>query len=88
VRMSVQSSSVRGKDRPGTRPTNLSLNALLVDEARELGVNISLAATSGLEQAVAKRRAERWMNENASALASYNQYVEKNGLPLEKWRLF
>jgi antitoxin CcdA len=71
-----------------TRPTNLSLSISLVEEAKELGVNISLAAASGLEQAVAKRRAERWLQENAAALESYNRFVEKNGLPLEKHRLF
>jgi antitoxin CcdA len=70
------------------RPTNVSLNAALVEEAKGLGINISLAAASGLEKAVAKRRAERWVEENAAALASYNHYVEENGLPLEKSRLF
>jgi antitoxin CcdA len=71
-----------------TRPTNLSLNASLVDEAKALGVNVSLAATSGLEQAVAKRRAERWIEENESALQSYNAYIEQNGLPLGRFRPF
>jgi antitoxin CcdA len=70
------------------RPTNLSLSVSLVEEAKELGVNISLAAACGLEQAVAKRRAERWLQENAAALESYNRFVDKNGLPLEKHRLF
>lgn len=74
--------------RPVTRPTNLSLNAALVDEAKALGINISLAAASGLEQAVAKKRAERWIQENAAALDSYNEYVNRCGLPLEKSRLF
>jgi antitoxin CcdA len=74
--------------RGGARPTNVTLNVLLVEEAKALGVNISLAAASGLEQAVAKRRAERWLEENAAALASYNDYVEENGLPLEIFRLF
>ena len=71
-----------------TRATNLSLSAALVDEARQLGVNISLAAASGLERAVAQRRAERWLEENAAALNAYNDFVETNGLPLEKLRLF
>jgi antitoxin CcdA len=71
-----------------TRPTNLSLDAALVDEAKELGVNISMAAASGLAHAVAQKRAERWLEENAAALESYNAYVELNGLPLEKLRLF
>jgi antitoxin CcdA len=87
MRMNVQSTS-RSKRNAATRPTNLSLNAALVEEAKALGVNISLAAAAGLEQAVAKRRAERWIEENAAALDSYNEYVEKDGLPLEKSRLF
>jgi antitoxin CcdA len=78
----------RAKRSSGTRPTNVSLSAALVDEAKALGVNISLAAASGLEQAVARRRAERWAEENSDALDSYNAYVQKNGLPLEKLRLF
>lgn len=87
MRMNVQSTP-RSKRNAATRPTNLSLNAALVEEAKALGVNISLAAAAGLEQAVAKRRAERWIEENAAALDSYNEYVEKDGLPLEKSRLF
>jgi antitoxin CcdA len=88
MRMNESSTSRHPEHRAATRPTNLSLSAALVKEARELGVNISLAASSGLEQAVAKRRAERWVEENAAALDSYNAYVEKNGLPLERSRLF
>lgn len=80
--------SPRGSSRAGAKPTNLTLNAALVEEAKELGINISLAAAWGLEQAVAKVRAERWLDENSAALNSYNEYVEKNGLPLEKRRLF
>jgi antitoxin CcdA len=71
-----------------TRPTNVTLRADLVEEAKALGVNISLAAGVGLEQAVAKKRAALWLEENAVALESYNSFVDKNGLPLEKLRLF
>ena len=86
--MKMNSAAHGSKRRPTTRPTNLSLSAALVDEAKALGVNISLAAAAGLEEAVAKRRAERWIEENRGALDSYNAYVERNGLPLEKFRLF
>ena len=71
-----------------TRSTNLSLNASLVDEAKSLGVNLSAAANAGVEEAVMKRRAEKRLVENSSALESYNSYVVENGLPLEKLRLF
>jgi antitoxin CcdA len=87
MRMNIEPDSRRSKGGARARATNLSLSAALVDEAKALGVNISLAAASGLEQAVAKRRAEQWMEENAAALDSYNAYVERNGLPLEKSRL-
>ena len=70
------------------KPTNVSLDVALVQEAKELGVNISLAAAWGLEQAVAKTRAERWLEENRAALEAANSWVEANGLPLEKHRLF
>lgn len=71
-----------------TRPTNVSLDAALVEEAKELGVNISLASARGLEQAVKEARGKRWLEENREALDSYNEWVEANDLPLEKYRLF
>ena len=74
--------------RAHSRPTNVTLSAALVAEAKTLGINISAAAAAGLEEAVAKRRSERWLQENAEAIESFNAYVEKNGLPLEKSRLF
>ena len=74
--------------RSRNRPTNVTLSAALVAEAKALGVNISAAAASGLEQAVAKQRSERWLRESAEAIKSFNDYVEKNGLPLEKSRWF
>lgn len=71
-----------------TKPTNVSLDAALVEEAKQLGVNISLASAQGLEQAVKKARAKRWLEENREALESSNAWVEANGLPLAKYRLF
>ncbi len=83
-----QSRDIRTERGSGTRPTNVSLSASLVQEAKELGVNISSAASNGLKQAVAEKRAERWLEANTAALDDYNQYVEENGLPLTKSRLF
>ena len=71
-----------------TRPTNVSLDATLVAEAKDLGVNISLASAQGLEKAVKKARSERWLEENRAALDSSNAWVEANGLPLAKYRTF
>jgi hypothetical protein len=30
----------------------------------------------------------KWLEENAEAIKSMNEWVEKNGLPLEKYRMF
>ena len=88
MRMNIQSNSGRSKRGAVTRATNLSLSASLVDEAKSLGVNISLAAARGLEEAVAQARSERWLKENRSALDSSNEWMEANGLPLADLRLF
>lgn len=76
------------KPRSGRRATNVSLNRDHLAEARELGINISQACERGLVETIAETRSARWLEENREALDAYNRYVEKNGLPLEKLRLF
>jgi antitoxin CcdA len=68
--------------------TNVTLDPALVAAARELGINISRASASGLEQAVAKARAEQWLEANRAALDSSNAYVAAHGLPLHSLRQF
>ncbi|MDM0109883.1 type II toxin-antitoxin system CcdA family antitoxin [Variovorax sp. J22R24] len=63
----------------------IALKVELVAEARAAGINVAQAAESGLAAAVAARRKELWLAENATALQSSNTYVEQNGLPLSKW---
>jgi len=87
MRMDAAHSSRRARA-AATRPTNVSLDAALVDEAKALRINISLAAGRGLEQAVKQARSERWLEENRAALDSSNSWVEANGLPLANHRLF
>jgi len=70
------------------RPTNVSLSEAILSEAKLLDINISRAAERGLVQAIAERRAERWLADNRAALESSNAYVEKHGLPLARFRQF
>ena len=88
MRMTDLSLARRSAVRAAPRATNVSLDAALVAEAKALGVNISQASARGLEQAVKKARGERWLEENMPALDAYNDYVEKHGLPLAKYRMF
>lgn len=70
------------------KPTNLSLDAVLLSEARALKINLSRAAEAGVRRAVSQARAKQWQTENAPALESSNAYVEEHGLPLERLRPF
>ncbi|MEM8850939.1 MAG: type II toxin-antitoxin system CcdA family antitoxin [Pseudomonadota bacterium] len=71
-----------------TRKTSLTMDADLLDEAREYGINISAAASSGLESVVKAERQRRWQNENRAWIDDYNRIVETHGLPLAKHRAF
>lgn len=70
------------------RATNVTLPAELLDEARQLGVNVSRACAAGLATEVKKERQERWISENWEAIQSSNRWVEEHGLPLTKYRQF
>ncbi len=70
------------------RPTNLSLNAKVLDAARELGMNVSATVDALLAEEVRKRYWARWNAENKDAIDAYNARVERDGLPLAKYRSF
>jgi antitoxin CcdA len=70
------------------KATNVSLDADLIEQARALDINISRACERGLVEQIAKTRGQRWLQENVDALASSNEYVERNGLPLARYRQF
>ena len=70
------------------KPTNLSIDSMLLKEARALGINISRSAEAGIAEAVKLSKQQKWLKENANALRSSNDFVETNGLPLAKFRKF
>ena len=70
------------------RATNVSLPTDLIEEARRLNINISQACEQGLEERVRKVLREAWLEENREAIQASNAWVEKNGLPLAKYRQF
>jgi antitoxin CcdA len=70
------------------RPTNLSLNAKVLDMARELGMNLSQTVDALLAEEVRRRYWLRWNEENREAVQAYNQRIEREGLPLAKYRGF
>ncbi len=72
----------------GKKATNVSLDQALLRDAKALGVNVSQAAEKGLDAEVRRAKGEAWQRENAAAMEAWGKWVEENGLPLEKYRMF
>lgn len=70
------------------KSVNLSIRKDLIADARELGLNVSEAASAGIAAAVSAERSRRWKEENREAIESSNAYVREHGLPLAKYRMF
>jgi antitoxin CcdA len=70
------------------RNINLSLNAAVLDQARELGLNISQVVDQLLAAEVEKIYWARWNTDNAQAIADYNARIEREGLFSDRWRTF
>lgn len=70
------------------KATNLTLDAALLAEAKALSVNVSRAAETGIAEAVRAEKERLWLEENREALESWNAWVNENGLPLAKYRMF
>lgn len=70
------------------RPASLTLDRALLDEAKDLGIDISRAAEEGVALAIRSARAERWRAENADGIADYNRFIEAHGVPLSASRKF
>jgi antitoxin CcdA len=64
------------------RKTSLTLNARSLDEARELGINVSAVADAAIRKAVDEARREKWRSENAEAFRSQAAWHEANLHPL------
>jgi len=79
---------LREDGQPFRRPTNVSLDADLVREARELSINVSRACEEGLAHRIKEVRARQWREANREAIDSSNSFVEENGLPLDRFRQF
>lgn len=64
------------------RKTSLTLDAHALDQARDLGINVSAVAEAALVTAVAEIRRQQWLEENADAFAAQSDWHEQNGHPL------
>jgi antitoxin CcdA len=62
------------------KATNLTLNAKVLEMARELGMNISQTVDALLAEEVKRRYWEKWKEDNKGAVDEYNARVRKDGI--------
>lgn len=70
------------------KATNLSLNAKVLEVARELGLNISQTVDELLAEEVRRLYKAQWNERNKEAIAAYNARIAQHGLPLARYRSF
>ena len=67
---------------------SLSISETLAEAARQLDINLSRAAETGILQEIKRRRENAWLEKNRPAIAAYNERIEKDGLFGEEHRGF
>ena len=72
----------------GRVKVNLTLEAVVAETARALGLNMSRLAEAAIVEASKAERNRRWREENSEAIDQYALEVEKEGLPLSRFRSF
>lgn len=62
------------------KAVNLKIDSGLIQEARELEINLSREFEVHLAGVVRLKKQARWLAENREALAAYNDHVERDGV--------
>ena len=62
------------------RPTNLSVNAELLEKAKGLGINLSQTLENQLAILIRQSEAQEWLKENARAIDAFNKRIEEDGI--------
>lgn len=61
------------------KSANLSINADLLRQAKQLNINLSQTLEQHLAEIVRQARSKQWLAENKDALEEYNRRVEARG---------
>jgi len=70
------------------KPTNLTVNSDLLNQAKDLKMNISSVLESALIESIKKAKKEVWINENKTAMKDYNEKIKEYGLFSDEIRTF
>lgn len=64
------------------RKTSVTLDAVALDRAKELGINVSAVAEAALLKAINDTKNQQWLVENADVFFAQADWHTRNGHPL------
>lgn len=70
------------------KAANLSINSALLHKARELNINLSATLERALKEELSRCQATQWVEQNRTAIKSYNDFVEQHGCFGDEFREF
>ncbi|WP_206711324.1 type II toxin-antitoxin system CcdA family antitoxin [Aquisalinus flavus] len=68
------------------KATNVTINADLLQQAKALKLNLSALSERAIEEAVRAEKKRRWQEDNAEAIAAYEERIETHGTLSEQLR--
>ena len=70
------------------RPTNLSVDATLLERAKALGIKVSGLLEESLRSRIRVEEERAWLEQNRDAIAALNRETHKQGVWSKKLRRF
>jgi len=70
------------------KPTNLSINSDLLQQAKEHHVNLSQTLELRLMEVLREKKRRQWREENLDAIEEYNRRIEAHGVFSDGLRQF
>jgi antitoxin CcdA len=70
------------------KPTNLSINSDILQQAKALNINLSQTLEERLYQLILDKKKQDWKKENREAIEVYNRRTEKKGVFSDGFRRF
>lgn len=70
------------------KAANLTVRLDLLEQARELNINLSQEFEQHLSDVVRRKRSEQWRQANREAIEAYNRHIERDGLWSDGQRSF
>lgn len=86
--MTLRVEETRAEYQTGTvkKAVNLSVNAVLLEDAKASGINLSRFLEEHLREALFAQRKKRWEEENRAFIESYNAHIDEFGTMASRYR--